>query len=88
MQAAGPADSTAMRRVFGGVLLLALGMAPIIEAQPRPRLGAQISKRQLRKRYVAKPFNKKQKKGAKAKWGTRGAQGPHVAHGSQGTRRH
>ncbi|MGA3025601.1 MAG: hypothetical protein ABSF98_12585 [Bryobacteraceae bacterium] len=58
-----------MRRVVCGILLLALGMAPALEAQPRPRLGAQISKRQLRKRYVAKPFNKKKKKAQKAQWG-------------------
>ena len=63
--AAPPADSTAMRRVLCGVLLLVLGIAPAMEA----RTHVQLSRRELRKRYVAKPFNKKHQKAPKAKWG-------------------
>jgi hypothetical protein len=65
MLAACPADSTAMRRVLCGVLLLVLGLAPAIEARPR----VQLSKRQQRKRYVAQPIKIKHRNFAKAKWG-------------------
>ena len=44
---------------------MVLGIAPAMEA----RTHVQLSRRELRKRYVAKPFNKKHKKAPKAKWG-------------------
>ncbi|MGD0619035.1 MAG: hypothetical protein ABSB67_15400 [Bryobacteraceae bacterium] len=47
-----------MRRVLCAVLLLALGMAPALEAHPR----VQLSKRQQRKQYVAKPYKVKKYK--------------------------
>jgi len=56
-----------MRRVLCLVLLLGLGIAPALEA--RTHHSARISKRELRKRYVVKPYNKKAHKAPKAKWG-------------------
>jgi hypothetical protein len=50
-------------------MLLVLGIAPAMEARSHR---AQISRRELRKRYVAKPFNNKQKKAPKARWGPNG----------------
>jgi len=59
-----------MRRVLCSVLLLTLGIAPALEARVNHK--AQLSRRELRKRYVAKPFNKKGKHAPKAKWGGKG----------------
>ena len=58
-----------MRRVLCGVLLLVLGIAPAMEARSHR---AQISRRELRKRYVAKPFNNKHNKAPRARWGPNG----------------
>jgi hypothetical protein len=60
-----------MRRVLCGVLLLALGLAPALEAGSKPQMRAQISKRQLRKRYVARPYNVRHRKAPKAQWGAK-----------------
>jgi len=57
-----------MRRVLCGVLLLALGMAPLVEARSR----AQLSKKEQRRRYVAGPLKirkfKKPPKAPKNHW--------------------
>jgi hypothetical protein len=57
-----------MRRVLCGVLLLALGLAPVVEARSR----VQLSKKEQRRRYVAKPLKikkfKKPPKAPKNKW--------------------
>jgi hypothetical protein len=44
---------------------VALGMTPALEARPK----AQLSKKQLRQRYVAGPIKIKHRKYPKAKWG-------------------
>lgn len=60
-------DSTAMRRVVCALLLATIGLVPTVDARTTHR--AQISRRELRKRYVAKPFNNKARNAPKAKWG-------------------
>lgn len=56
-----------MRRVLCGVLLLALSIAPAIEARTR----VQLSKKELRKRYVARPIQIKHRNYPKARWGAK-----------------